>query len=511
MFPRVLVAGLAGVLLAGAFPPLSWVVTMPMAIAGFFLTTRDLSPRRSWLPGLVFGAGFCFTLMFWMRAVGPDAWIALSLLETSFFGLLGAISPVVTRLKSWPLWAAIAWLGVEVLRSGWPFGGMPWGRLAFATPDTPAAPALAYLGANGVSLLLALIGTGLAWSAVNRTDVMRAGAVVGAPLALLLIPAGVPYAASPHDTAQVAVVQGNVPGDGTNILLDFRQVTTNHVEATQQLADAVAAGKEPRPDFVLWPENSTAIDPFADTRINAEIDAAVQAIDVPVLVGTMADFGSDHVLNQGVVWDPETGGGDRYTKWHPVPFGEYIPWRSLFPGNFGKLSMIPRDMMSGTRSTPIDVAGIQVADAICFDIAYDDTVYGQIENGGELLVVQTSNAMFIKTSQIEQQFQISRARAIETGRYVAIASTNGVSGIIAPDGDVLARAEPRTQAVLNVEVGLDNSLTPGIRIGPWIGRLAAPLTLVALLLGALGYRRRTREVEIAPAPEPQREVVRDGV
>jgi apolipoprotein N-acyltransferase len=290
----------------------------------------------------------------------------------------------------------------------------------------------------------------------------------------------------------VAAVQGDVPGKGDDILYDYRQVTQNHVDATVDLARQVAAGEKPRPDFVLWPENSTAVDPFEDAETNSGIRTASSAIGVPILVGAIVDAGPDQVLNQGIVWDPETGAGDRYTKRHPVPFGEYIPGRAIFThySFFDRLRDVGRDMLSGTRREPLDIAGVQVADAICFDVAYDDGIQAQLRNGAELLVVQSSNATFIHTDQIDQQFAITRLRAMETGRWVAVATTNGVSGIIAPDGHVVATAEPRTKTVLVERLGLSSALTPAMRIGPWSGRVAVALTVLGLVLVLLPYRRR---------------------
>ena len=133
-----------------------------------------------------------------------------------------------------------------------------------------------------------------------------------------------------------------------------------------------------------------------------------------------------------------------------MPFGEYIPYREKLgiDRNFSQLSQVPRDMLSGTRTSPLRIAGTQVADAICFDVSYDDAIGEQVRGGAELLTVQTSNAFFIHTGQIEQQFAMSRLRALETGRTVVIASVNGRSGFIAPDGTVRAGIEPRTRAVL---------------------------------------------------------------
>ncbi|MFC6285273.1 apolipoprotein N-acyltransferase [Nocardioides sp. GCM10027113] len=499
MTPRILGALLGGVALSLAFAPVGAEWVIPFAVAAFFLACHGLPARRAWLPGLVFGVGFCFVHMFWMRVVGWDAWALLSGLEASFYGLLGAVVGRVGRLRAWPVYGAAGWVAVEVLRGGWPFSGMPWGRLSYATADTPWERALPYVGQSGVSLALAMLGAALAWAVLvaRRSGVtgVGGGLVPAGTLAVVALPGLLP-ALAPYDVTltgeerTVAVVQGDVPGNGDDILLDHRQVTRNHVEATTELADRVASGEAPAPDFVLWPENSTAVDPFADGDINASIDAAASAIGVPILVGAMVDAGSEHVLNQGIVWDPQTGGGDRYTKHNPVPFGEYIPWRSVFRDNFGRLALIPRDMVKGTRVEPLQVAGTAVGDAICFDVAYDAGIHDQLRAGAELLVVQTSNAMFIHTAQIEQQYEITRLRAIETGRYVLVAATNGVSGVIAPDGSVVAEADPRTRAVLVEQVGLSDELTPAVRIGPWLGRLCAALVGVALLATLFPYVRR---------------------
>jgi apolipoprotein N-acyltransferase len=398
---------------------------------------------------------------------------------------------------------------MEVARSGWPLGGMPWGRLAFGVVDTPVAAALPYAGMVGVSFLMALMGALLAWlvaGPVAGEGRRRVAAVSLAALcALLAIPALVPWQAHADGHLTVAAVQGDVPGNGDDILYDYRQVTQNHVDATVDLARQVDDGEVARPDLVLWPENSTAVDPFDDAETNSGIRAASSAIRTPILVGAIVDSGENQVLNQGIVWDPQTGAGDRYTKWHPVPFGEYIPLRSVFTkyNFFDRLREVGRDMVSGTRRDPLDIDGVKVADAICFDIAYDDGLTAQLRNGAELLVVQSSQATFIHTDQTDQQFAITRLRALETGRWVAVATTNGVSGLIAPDGHVIATADKRTRAVLEGRLGLTSQLTPAVRIGPWSGRVALGLTVVGVLLVLLPYPRRRPEDTGLGGPEVQ--------
>jgi apolipoprotein N-acyltransferase len=508
---RGLLAACAGLLLSLAFEPVAVAWVIPVAVAGFVLATRGLSLRGGFLVGLCFGVCFYFTHIFWMRAVGIPAWIALSTLETLFYGLAGALSAVLQRHRLWPLWFAAAWTAVEVWRSAWPLGGMPWGRLAFGVVDTPVAESLPYAGAVGVSFLLALLGALLAWlvagPAVGEWGRGVAALCLAGLVALLAVPALVPWTAHADGQVTVAAVQGDVPGNGDDILYDFRRVTQNHVDATVDLAQRVDAGETPKPDFVLWPENSTAIDPFNDSATNQQIWEASSAIGVPILVGAIVDGRPGQVLNQGIVWDPQTGAADRYTKWHPVPFGEYIPMRSVFMryNFFDRLREVSRDMLSGTRTEPLDIAGVKVADAICFDIAYDDGLTAQLRNGAQLLVVQSSQATFIHTDQTDQQFAITRLRALETGRWVAVATTNGISGLIAPDGHVIATADKRTRAVLEARLGLTSQLTPAVRIGAWTGRVASGLTILGVLLVLLPYRRGRKE-DLGPGEPEVREL-----
>ncbi|MDN5743706.1 MAG: apolipoprotein N-acyltransferase [Nocardioidaceae bacterium] len=512
MWQRPTVAVLGGAALSAAFEPIDLPWLLPFAVACFALATDVASPRRSALAGLIFGVCFYFPHIAWMRAsIGTDAWLALAGIEAAFYGLLGLAVPLLRRLPLWPLWLAAAWTTMESLRSGWPFSGMPWGRLAFAAIDTPVAPAVAYAGMSGLSFLLALLSfclahtirQGLAWRPGerlrHRDSLLGSGAATVGLLALLLTPALLPYHATQSGTARVAVVQGNVPGPGNDILYDPRGVTENHVNATVQLAADVSAGDAPQPDFVVWPENSTATDPFSDLPVHQGIVEATSAIGVPVLVGGIVDQGDKYVLNQGIVWDPVTGPGERYTKHHPVPYGEYIPYRDLWEPQFGRLAEITRNMRSGTSTQPITIAGVEVADAICFDVAYDDVMPAQVRAGAQMLVVQTSNASFINTFQIEQQFAITRLRAIEAGRWLTVASTNGRTGVIDPDGAVVAAAGIKTTEVLSEQVGLSSDLTPAMRLGPWPSRVLTVLTLLALAAGVITYRRGVSKDRLAAA------------
>lgn len=505
---RCLVAVVAGLGLALSFPSTHLYPLLPFAVAAFFVLTDGLPMRTAWVPGVVFGAAFQVALLWWLHVVGTVPWLGLSLTQTVWYGVLASAVVPLRRRPLAPAWLAAAWVAMEAIRTTWPAGGMPWGRLAYAVVGTPVEGALPYVGTTGVSLLLALSGALLAagYSARGRRARLVPLAGVVGVLGAAAVPLAAPYSAGEVGQIDVAAVQGDVPGNGTDVLAHYRQITVQHEQETRRLAGDIATGTVPRPAFVVWPENSTAIDPFYDEQMRADIQAAVDAVDVPLLAGVVVDGGPKHVLNQGIVFDPVTGAGDRYTKWHPVPFGEYIPWRWLFGSHLAELNVIPRDMVRGTRVAPLEIAGTKVADAICFDVAYDDGLYAQLARGGQLIVVQTSNAMFIHTDQIDQQFAISRLRAIETHRYVVVAAINGVTGVISPDGTVVDSVPARTRSYVDSRVGLYDAVTPAVRIGPWLGRGCVAVVVLGWLLAATQYRRTRRSTPLtdAAAPLPDR-------
>ena len=214
----------------------------------------------------------------------------------------------------------------------------------------------------------------------------------------------------------MALVQGNVPGVGHGLFGEREQVLRNHVDATHRLAADVRAGRVAAPDLVVWPENASDIDPFHDPAARALIDGAVRDVGVPVLVGAVLDGpGPDHVSNTGIVWDPRTGPGARYVKRHPVPFGEYIPFRAELTGVISRLDQIPRDFYAGHRARQPARSG-RPGSATSSASRWPTTGWSATwsRGGAQVLVVQTNNATYSGTGQPYQQMAMSRLRAVET-------------------------------------------------------------------------------------------------
>jgi apolipoprotein N-acyltransferase len=469
------VALASGGLLDLAFPPHDlWWLALP-AVAALTAVCRGRGAREGMLLGLLHGLGLFVPLLVWTGTIaGAPAWLALVLLEAAFLAGLGAALALVTRLRAWPLWVACCWVLEEAARDRLPFGGFTWGRLAFSQGHTVLTPLAALGGAPLVTFAVAALSAVL-------IALPRRTALVGPVLLVLALV--VPTPTSGHDVT-VAVVQGNVPRLGLDAFAQRAAVLRNHVEATHQLARDVRAGLTPRPALVLWPENASDLDPYKDAEAATLIDEAVRDVGVPVLVGAVTDGPGRFVSNRGIVWSPTDGPGASYVKRHPVPFGEYIPFRSLARAVTKKVDLVPRDFTSGGRPGVLDVGPARIADVICFEVAYDGVVRDAVRGGGRLVVVQTNNATFGRSGETSQQLAMGRLRAVEHGRAVVVAATSGISAVIAPDGRLVERSRIFTRDVIVARVPLRSTQTLATRLGALPELLLALLGLGAVAVGA---------------------------
>ncbi|MBO0826820.1 MAG: apolipoprotein N-acyltransferase [Streptosporangiales bacterium] len=485
--PLAAVAGAVSVL---AFPRTYWWPALPLGVGTVTVALYGRRLRTGALLGGVYGLAYFFPLLFWLRVLGYDAWTALSLIETLYVAAMGAGIALVSRLRLWPLWSACLWVLQELVRGHVPFGGFSWGRLAFGETHTPYTALASLGGAPLVTFAVALTGSLLAW-AVLRLTTHTLGAALAVAGAVLVACSGL-FVPAPHATGRsvtVAVVQGNVPQEGLDFLGQREAVLRNHAAATHQLAAEIRAGKVPEPDFVVWPENASDVDPIHDPGARAIVTSAVQDVGVPVLVGGLVlSNGGKRLTNTGIVWDPSTGPGQEYSKRQLVPFGEYVPLRPLMTRLVGRLDRIPQDFTPGTTPGRLRVGGVRVGDVMCYEVAYDQRVRSSMA-GASLLTVQTNNATYGGTLQLDQQFSISRLRAVEHGRPVAIAATSGISAVIDQRGDVLAESRQFTRAMYVRRVPVVDAVTLADRVGPWPERGLAIVGLLAMVGAVISWRR----------------------
>jgi apolipoprotein N-acyltransferase len=484
----------AGVVFFLAFDPVGFG---PYVIGGVALLTIALIGRR---PAAGFGLGFLAgtvffaLLMRWMLIIGPDAWVLLAVYCGLWIGLIGWGTVLVTRLPLWPLWIAGLWVASEGLRGRYPLGGFPWGRLAFSQSEQDLSAWAYLIGMAGLTGLLALIGASIVAVGFALVRGQRA-AVVGWSM-VIAVPFLVTTFWQPSADGRltpIAFVQGGTPQLGMGAMDVRRQVLDNHVRETLALADAIDAGEVARPRFVLWPENSSDIDPFSDPTVAADISRAADAVGVPIVVGAVVRVpGNDQaVWNEGIVWQPGTGPDGRYIKNRPVPFGEFVPFREFLTPIVGRFDRVARDFLPGDEPGVLDAGGVVIGDVICFEVAYDDVVNGVVLGGAEVITVQTNNATYGNTAQPEQQFAIARMRSVENGRSVVVAATTGISAAIAPDRSVIIKMEQNDVGFRVVDVPLRTVLAPSAYSGPIIEFTWSLLALIAAVAGLL-WRRNIR-------------------
>ena len=501
---------ISGLVTRAAFPAPGWWPAAFLGMALLYLAMRRDSARWNAVVGFVWGIAFFGPLITWANdAVGLVPWLALTVLEASYVALFGAAWAWARRGEA--VWRngglqvvvfAVLWVAAEDLRSTWPFGGFPWGRLAFSQADSPLVAFASWAGTPLVSGLVVVVGVLLGRAAVTvaRGAVLRAIGAVALAAAVAVGGVLVPLAtASQAGVLRVGAVQGNVPGTGLDAFGQRSAVLGNHVTGTLALLDQVQPGEL---DLVLWPENGTDIDPQVDERAADLIDSAASAVDAPMLVGTVEYPPDGGRYNTAVLWVPGEGVVSTYTKQHPAPFAEYIPMRSFVRHFSSAVDSVTRDMLPGDRPGYVPLESerlgrtVGIGDVICFEVAYDSLVRDAVRAGGEVLVVQTNNASFGRSDESTQQLAMSRLRAVEHGRATVQISTVGVSAVIGPDGAVSQQTGLFTAEQMVADLPLRTTWTPATALGPWPGLVVDALAVCMVVAGAFGARR---------VPRPDRE------
>jgi apolipoprotein N-acyltransferase len=513
-FPRAWLLRLAAALGSGfayylsfAPRPLWWLA--PLAFAGFALVLRG--PRRfrgGFGYGFAFGFVFFLPLLTWLLDfLGPDfgpwPWLGLSFALALYYGLAGGLITLVSRLPAGPLWAALVFIALETPRAWFPFGGFPWGRVAFSQPEGAFLPLASIGGAPLVGLAVVLTGFCLAALVGRLLDLRKPTrpAVFAAAGTLLPVVAGLALWPAIGTGAQdgertVATVQGNAPDIGLALQGERALLRRNTIAESERLLDAIHAGKVPKPDLVLWPESATTV-----TGPDPQVDQLVANFGVPALIGALYETPDGHIQNSVIAWDPHTGPGPRYAKQQLVPFGEYVPARKVAELVTPFLDQETVDMVPGDGGNQtMAVAGTKVGAFVCYEAAFDYPARDAVAGGAELLVVPTNNAWYGESEMSEQQLAMSRLRAVEHGRAVVVSAVSGVSAIVAPDGTVTGSTGLFTADSLVGRVPLRTQTTLSDRLGAWTeyGLLALAIAGVA---GGLVLRFRTRRASAGTAGE----------
>jgi apolipoprotein N-acyltransferase len=483
---KLLFSLIAGLLYPFAFAPYGLWPLVLASIALFWWSLDGATPRqalqRGWLFGLAsFGIGVNWVHVSMHQYGDTPMWLAAPMT-----GLFAATLALYPALLGWlhsrfghrasvfvGLWVLTDWL------RGWVLTGFPWLYPGYAMLDTPLT-GLAPLGGiwllSLVTVLTAVAVTGLIRQRSPHSVGLALFALMGWAVALL------PWHFTEEhgDAVPVALAQGNVPQD-------IRWQLTQQ-DATRQIYADLTAQARPG-SLLIWPE-AAITEFYQDASTFLHDQGEFMALDGGALISGIPwrEWSADGFLFYNSV--TVLGGGEGlYHKQKLVPFGEYVPLQDLIRGLIPFFDLPMSSFSRGRPDQPnLSVMGLIVSPFICYEVLYPSLVASRSQNSDVLLTI-SNDAWFGSSAGPHQHFQMTRLRALETGRWLLRGTNNGITAIIGPDGKVRDQLPQFERGILEGEIRPVRGSTPFMLMGP------SPVLLLALVLVALG--RRTRQ-----APNP---------
>ncbi len=457
---------LAGWLSSLSFAPSLWWITAFVGLSIWHRTIVSANLRAAMLRSLVFYLALSFSTIWWTGIyVGVLAPIAISIYQSALFALI----PFVVRLfrsNSAFTYAGLLVMFEWVIRS-WPFGGFGWIRFGFTQVNSPLTAFLPFIGVAGLSFLVAIIS----FKAKSRLILL----VLITFLLVNLLPNGTKVQA--NQTLKIALIQGGVSQLGFDFNKNPTEVFRRHLAQTES---SIVKNEV---DLIIWPENSVDVDLSSHPEIARDISDLSTKLNTPILVGEVANNGTDatskKLSNQSILFSPNPQ--KIYIKRYLTPFGEFIPLRDFF-GKFSGYTENVIDFQGGDKAVLFQVKDLNFNSKICYELLSDS----QNREVADFSIVQTNNATFGYTKQLEQQLAIAKIRAIESGRYFAYVSTTGITSVIDPNGKVTEFVPKFKAQTLNYEV----PKVSGKTIAQRLGFLVEPVILILMLLQALSTRTR---------------------
>ena len=441
--------------------PLAW-----LGLYGLYGLIEKQAWRRRLLIGWVAGLGHFGIGLFWMTEFTLPGGILAILFSALFVAVAAALTPATPGWRRAIAFPA-ALLLLEAVRMRWPFGGVPPGGLALGQIAGPLGATARVGGPLVIVGLTAAIGVGLA----ERTWLRRLvpiGAAVVIGLLAVIAPGGSPTG----ETIDVGLVQGGGRRGFRAVDSDAAEVYQRHLDASERLRGPL--------DLVLWPEDVIDVEGnVATSEVSDELGTIADRNQATVVAGVVEGEGTDHFRNAAVAWAPGGDIVDRYEKFHRVPFGEWIPFRSLVD-RVADLSAVPADAIVGRGPNVLDTPAGRLGVAISYEVFFADRGREATQRGAGVLLVPTNAASF-STSQVPtQEIAAARLLAVASGRTVLQAAPTGYSAVITHDGRVRARSVLGRRQVIQARVTMRSGRTIYTRMGDY------PLILLAggLLLTA---------------------------
>lgn len=474
-----LVALVAGLMLTASVPPFGF---WPLALVGYgivFLLLDERRARDRALLAFVAGAGLYGVSLAWMGEF-TGAWVVVPTIEAASFALTGVLTPRAPAGRRLAAFAAAVVAG-ECVRGWWPFGGLPLSGVAQGQASGPFAETARLAGQLLLPGLAAAAGAALAVLLVraggrrdHRTRPIPAAVALAVVAAVTVAGHAAPRGGR-TSTIDVAIVQGGGPRGFLAVETDPQDVLRRHLATTEEVQGPI--------DLLLWPEDVVDLTGTLDgtPEVRSALADIARRTNSTFVAGIVEDVSDDRFRNASVAFAPDGRLVDRYDKNRRVPFGEYVPLRSLVD-RFGDLTPIPRDAIAGDEPGLLRTPAADLGVAISYEVFFPDRARVSVLQGAELMLVPTNAASFSTTQVPTQQLASARLRAIESGRWLLQAGPTGYAAAIDEEGRLHARSTLGASQVLDVRPELRAGRTPyGVA-----GDLPLGTTVVVLLL--LGWR-----------------------
>lgn len=503
---RDVTAFIAGVALAGAFAPFGFWPLAIISPAILIWLWQGATPRDAARYGFWFNTGTFAVGTYWLYTSihtfgNAPIWMALMLMAllVVIMGLYQALLGYViarwtpqTGLLRWLVAVPAAWLLLEWWR-GWFLTGFSWLSLGYSQTDTWLASIAPMLGVYGISaVLLISAGAVVALMLGDKRARIVAAVILVLPWGTSALLKRVEWTHESGKPVTVAIVQGAIPQD-----LKWLESNREATYAIYHKLNTEALGAS----IIVWPE--AALPELANNLVEyiRTLYSESRAKGSTIVMGAVRqdDNGVDYYnsilsLSDDIQW---------YDKHHLVPFSEFFPVPDAVRSMLRVMDLPYADFKRGTTTQPpLKAAGLSLGASICYEDAYGSSQLFALKNSDALVNV-TNDAWFGRSTARHQHFQISRMRAIEAGRYLLRAANDGISGVIGPHGEIVARAVEYEPTVLRAVITPRTGVPPYVIVGNWfiIGFAAAAL-IVAVLVDRLAARRRvSRPAEPPPKSE----------
>jgi apolipoprotein N-acyltransferase len=446
-----LAAFVSALLMWAAFPPLdigplAFVAPIPL----FWALRRVERGFEAATIGFLWGTVFFGILLYWISILGFVAWVPLVLLMAAYFALYGFIVWLFRLWPGWRWWLIVigAWAAIEFVRARFPFGGFPWGNIGYAAAGMfPFLGSVQWIGPAGWTILAVAFSSAAVLLIESREHWRR---IVDTTVAIILL--GIVGVLFPPradgDPLRVAIVQGGSPCPMVHCQNENQRIFESHLALTETIPIGGA-------DLVVWAENSTGtpFEPEGNESVRAAIIEQAGRINAYFLVSGTRVVGDDAFDNVNILYSPQGVKIGEYAKQHPVPFGEYVPLRSML-GFIPQLDEVPRDMVRGTDPVTFPMEQGQLGSVISFEGAFPRSIRAIAHAGSQLMVVATNESSYGESVASDQLIDMTRVNAAAIGQDLVHAAITGKSTFISASGAVGETTGLYTEEVLYGDVAM---------------------------------------------------------